>query len=113
MKKPLLLLLLVISCTACKQKKTYPPIDNDYYDCLLSDSVVPNNIRKPSLDSAQNTTTIPTEVYSERSRREYDDTQHPGTPPDDNMYGFDPLDDIDDEWNLEHFQTDPYPDDDY
>ena len=36
-----------------------------------------------------------------------------GTSPDDGMYGFDPLDDRDDEYNDDHFQQDAYPDDDY
>lgn len=36
-----------------------------------------------------------------------------GTRPDDGMYGFDPLDDRDDAYNLDHFQQDAYPDDDY
>ena len=39
------------------------------------------------------------------------DDRHPGTRPDDGMFGFDPRDDLDDAYSDDHFQQDSRPND--
>lgn len=47
---------------------------------------------------------------SRESESEYANDGHPGTKPDDGLFGFDPWDDEDDAYDVERNQVDPYPD---
>ena len=47
--------------------------------------------------------------YGDYDEQDVEDA-HPGTKPDDGMFGFDPLDDLDDSYDVERYSEDPYPD---
>ena len=47
---------------------------------------------------------------NDESESSYAHDGHPGTKPDDPLFGFDPWDDEDDAYNVERNQQDPYPD---
>lgn len=54
------------------------------------------------------------DIKSENNREEddeVDERKHPGTPPDDGMFGFDYWDDEDDAYEMDRNQQDAYPDD--
>lgn len=68
-------------------------------DSVLEDIIV--------IEDGEESTLPHTPIHMGKTRYKYDG--HPGTKPDDEMYGFDPWDDEDDAYNVERNQQDPYP----
>lgn len=94
----------------------YEEISRETIDTLRA-IVAAQNRRKDSLKRERE---IADSIYFKKLQQDYFDGKttttnyaydgHPGTKPDDPMFGFDPWDDWDDAYNLERNDIDPYPD---
>lgn len=63
---------------------------------------------KPETQRKSKNTEQPKKV-KKNSESRYQNDGHPGTKPDDGLFGFDPWDDEDDAYHMERNQIDPYP----
>lgn len=84
-----------------------------YYDSLEAVEVARKDsmAREVALPSGSSSTPS---SYSHSSNNSYDEEdvkEHPGTSPDDPMFGFDYWDDEDDAYEMDRNQSDAYPDD--
>ena len=104
--KKVVCILVIFALLGCKKKeRTHREYYNNLYPTETKvDSAVPDTIVQ-----SESTAT----PYSSVGTYHSSGDDHYGTPPDDGMFGFDPLDDYDDIYSDDHFQQDAYPDDDY
>jgi len=117
MKLPIVILSLVLLCSCGNRGRAIRPweIDTPSEECQ-QDSITDNDTISPSSSKTyggySDSYNYESEDYeaNEEPKSKYANDGHPGTKPDDGLFGFDPYDDEDDAYDVERNQIDPYPD---
>lgn len=104
-EKPVVVIVPFDTVTHCNLDSLFAEVDRK------RDSIIAASNNNDHADEYESSSSYSYSSSSSSSSSSNADDRHPGTRPDDGMFGFDPRDDLDDAYSDDHFQQDSRPDD--
>lgn len=99
--------LLIFGCNECRKCNNE---NFDEYELLGCDSIS-LDYDTSLAEKEESVLTVSSTTYTSSSQSKYANDGHPGTKPDDPLFGYDYYDDADNAYEMERNQIDAYPDD--
>lgn len=107
-EKPVVVIVPFDTVSHCNLDSLFAEVDRKRDSVIAASNNKDQADDNESSSSYSHSSSSSSSSYSSSSET---DDRHPGTRPDDGMFGFDPRDDLDDAYSDDHFQQDSRPDD--